>query len=392
MKDLVNDGFAQVVKPYIDEQDTKTRKMLAPVEPDETDASQAYEIGDQLILDGILYDVIAPIAQHGIITATGSGANIAVATAFSKELGSLKKAFINQVNNNGAKNLINTKAPTTKTQNATTYTVNADGSVKVSTESGGATATNIFEIGKIKVKQGQTYTISGGLSDDKDYQTQRIWVTSSTAFPAGNRLGTDVTANRTRTALADEEVSVGIQVYINRELTNAMFYPMIRLATDTDDTYVPPAKTNKELTDVAEQIKAGYIYQGIANVEVTADGVKDYQTLLNELLESFKTYADAHTDEYYSIRGLRLNDNVLTSVGYSIAFLYHLSSTIGGQVFIKNRVTSTATVINYIEMSGTLSNNHYRISENGTITAKDSDIPSSGDYFRFYLDVYKKVS
>lgn len=167
MKDLVNDGFAKVVKPYIDAQNKKdrelvapvevspaeaahslgdqiifngllynvtaqiavgdalsasgagsnisaadnieaqikatksqiqtaaaqaasqnknTQEMLAPVEEDETDASRAYEVGDQLIFDGILYIVIDPIAQHGIITTEGAGANIEKADTITEQL------------------------------------------------------------------------------------------------------------------------------------------------------------------------------------------------------------------------------------------------------------------------------------------------------------------
>lgn len=95
MKDLVSDGFAQVVKPYIDAQDKTTREILAPVETDETDASRAYQIGDQLILGGILYDVIAPISQHGIITSTGSGANIEEADNITDQIDAVNDALAN---------------------------------------------------------------------------------------------------------------------------------------------------------------------------------------------------------------------------------------------------------------------------------------------------------
>lgn len=90
MKDIVNDGFAKVVKPYIDAQDEKTQVMLAPVEADETDASRAYAVGDKLILDGVLYKVIDAIAQHGVITATGSGANVEASGDITSEVAELK--------------------------------------------------------------------------------------------------------------------------------------------------------------------------------------------------------------------------------------------------------------------------------------------------------------
>lgn len=183
MKDIVNDGFAKVVKPYMDAQNKKDREliapvevspaesahsigdqiifngilynvtaqiavddplsttgaganisladnietqlknqqtqiqsvaaqaaaqskiaqeMLAPIEEDETDASRAYEIGDQLILDGVLYDVIDDIAQHGIITPEGSGANIEAADTITDQIkskiGSVNQALENKEN------------------------------------------------------------------------------------------------------------------------------------------------------------------------------------------------------------------------------------------------------------------------------------------------------
>lgn len=53
--------FQNLLKPYIDNHDNAVAENIAPVETDETSASQSYAIGKQLILDGTLYDVIAAI-------------------------------------------------------------------------------------------------------------------------------------------------------------------------------------------------------------------------------------------------------------------------------------------------------------------------------------------
>ena len=50
-----------LLKPYIENHDNAVAENIAPVETDETSASQSYAIGKQLILDGTLYDVIAAI-------------------------------------------------------------------------------------------------------------------------------------------------------------------------------------------------------------------------------------------------------------------------------------------------------------------------------------------
>ena len=83
-------------------QNKSTQEMIAPVEEDETDASRAYEIGEQLILDGVLYNVIDSIAQHGIITSEGAGANIEAADTITEqiktEIGSVNQALGNKEN------------------------------------------------------------------------------------------------------------------------------------------------------------------------------------------------------------------------------------------------------------------------------------------------------
>lgn len=78
-------------------QNKNTQEMIAPVEEDETDASRAYAIGDQLILDGVLYNVIDAIAQHGIITSEGAGANIEEADNVTDQLSSLNGALTNEI-------------------------------------------------------------------------------------------------------------------------------------------------------------------------------------------------------------------------------------------------------------------------------------------------------
>lgn len=58
---------------------TATQAMIAGTETSTT-ASQAYDAGDFLILDGVLYRTTAAIAQGGTITTTGEGANVEAAT------------------------------------------------------------------------------------------------------------------------------------------------------------------------------------------------------------------------------------------------------------------------------------------------------------------------
>ena len=88
MKEIVNDGFAKVVKPYMDAQDKKSREIIAPVEVSPAEA--AHSAGDEIIFNGILYDVIAPIAINDVLSTSGAGANISVADNIEAQIKTTK--------------------------------------------------------------------------------------------------------------------------------------------------------------------------------------------------------------------------------------------------------------------------------------------------------------
>lgn len=245
MKDLVSDGFAQVVKPYIDAQDKTTREILAPVEADETDASRAYQIGDQLILGGILYDVIAPISQHGIITSTGSGANIEEADNITEQIGSVNSALTNLdaevttvENILGAKNLCPNNA-TDRVVSYVTFTVNTDPTSRecgVVTASGTASANAQLEI-VASLKVDTTCILSGCPSGGGDSSYLLVAFDGTNYFSDS---GNGVT-------LPSGTYRIYILIYSGASI-NDKFYPMIRPASVADDTYVPYAMTNREIT------------------------------------------------------------------------------------------------------------------------------------------------
>lgn len=287
MKDLVSDGFAQVVKPYIDAQDKTTREILAPVEADETDASRAYQIGDQLILGGILYDVIAPISQHGIITSTGSGANIEEADNITEQIGSVNSALTNldaEVTNAenilGAKNLLPNKG-TTQTINGVTFTVRSDGSVVCNGTPEG-TSSAVFSL----------YTNNG----TEDFTGKEVILSgcpsggsATTYYLHGSRVGTVDGSSGTvddygegteftfRNNASGTRASISIIIANGQTVSNLVFYPMLRLASIKDDTYAPYAMTNRELTNKV----SGLIYSQsiIANTE-TSIPIKSYNVAL----------------------------------------------------------------------------------------------------------------
>lgn len=171
----------------------------------------------------------------------------------------------------GAKNLL--QYPyyhTTKTEKGITYTDNRDGTITASGTSSSANAnfylTNITYNGALALQDG-TYKVS--LNPTSSIARIRVG-----QFSADNTSITllDVYGGEevTFTASSDYHYSFVLQVPTSGSnfTTPITFYPMLRLATDQDDTWQPYAMTNKELTDVVKcnQTTAGtYTLQATVN-------------------------------------------------------------------------------------------------------------------------------
>ena len=150
----------------------------------------------------------------------------------------------------GAKNLLNNTLTTT-TDTGVTYTVNSDKSVSISMTNRPASATGKI-IGWINVKQGVTYTLSGGLDADDRIDLRLSNYNTWTNNTAGKEVISPATGSSITTFTPNADAS--LMVYLRIGTTGSTgsvgtVYPMIRLADDSDTTYIPYAMTNKELTD-----------------------------------------------------------------------------------------------------------------------------------------------
>lgn len=137
----------------------------------------------------------------------------------------------------GAKNFWVPFTSNSYENNGITFTQNADKSVSAS---GTASATALWRQ-SVTIPKG-SYIISGGLSSDNfvalyNYNTNTYFVKSE---------GSD---SSPYTFNADTQVGLTVRVGNGETLSDEVFYPMIRIATDTDDTYAPYAMTNRELTN-----------------------------------------------------------------------------------------------------------------------------------------------
>ena len=143
---------------------------------------------------------------------------------------------------NGAHNLLPNEL-TTQVQDEVTLTVNADKTITATSSS--STTTGIaVTIGTFDIKAGD-YTLSGspsGSASNTYYlQLYKNGVIDKKAFE--NELTFNVASDISN-------VTVRLVVEPNVNIGNKTFKPMLRLASDTDTTYAPYAKTNRELTEV----------------------------------------------------------------------------------------------------------------------------------------------
>lgn len=212
------------------------------------------------------------------------------------------QAIQNQLNAQGvlgAKNLLQNTA-TSQTINGVTFTVNADGSVTAN----GTATTNVVVINiPISLPIGK-YTFSGtngqsGGSDSKYYARLRkvggIQFTSSEVSPLPVE---SINGSEKAFSVLQDGLDIVYQICIYSAagaISNLKFYPMLRLASDPDDTYQPYAMTNRELTENTRGLKVytagdtincgislvGHITTGTAKLELTLRGNFDKANIRN---------------------------------------------------------------------------------------------------------------
>lgn len=150
-----------LIKPYIDSHDRTAEAIIAPVETDATSASDDYTVGKQLILNNVLYDVIAPItAGDALVVNTNIKAADNVSsdigakqpktldtpitvggvqqTTVEGALGSINQTLTNEVEIRerfNVDNLIETTLSGSHDYNELTYVVNNDKSITVTVNS-----------------------------------------------------------------------------------------------------------------------------------------------------------------------------------------------------------------------------------------------------------------
>lgn len=252
--------------------------LIAPTEDGAT-SSDGYEVGDEIVRSGILYNVISAIAEGDAFVI---GNNIDIAGSLTSQIKTLANNDDAMLNVLGAKNLCPNNA-VSQTANGITFTVNADGSVRVS---GTATTTDVGLAIVDSPHIISDYLVAGtykfsGCPDGGSENTyfMRTYV-DGWKILTGGEIEFTVTD-----ALLSTDFRVTIIIKSGTTI-DKIFYPMIRPASVADDTYVPYAMTNREITsklddtlqirkitvtkttDANGQVKGGiYDITGIPNIE-----------------------------------------------------------------------------------------------------------------------------
>jgi hypothetical protein len=147
----------------------------------------------------------------------------------------------------GAKNLIPYPFyETTKTNNGITFTDNGDGTI---TANGTATGTAQFglasRINSNYYLPNGVYTVTG-CPNTSGCQIRVGRTVNNADSQYGQDTGSGLTFTRTD---ATNAMGIALQIASGTTVSNLTFKPMLRLASDTDETYQPYAKTNRQLTE-----------------------------------------------------------------------------------------------------------------------------------------------
>ena len=159
----------------------------------------------------------------------------------------------------GAKNLIPFPYPeSTLSRRGVDWTVNNDGSILANGEIGADLHYSYIKVGSFtKVKEG-AYVISISPSPNEIYIESRLEGAQGIIKRYGeshdyNGFAFTITSDDASLVNENDDVYFVINIIVNDNrgtvVDNVLLYPMMRYATDTDNTYQPYAMTNKELTD-----------------------------------------------------------------------------------------------------------------------------------------------
>lgn len=245
---------------------TDVEETIAPVEASTTFAA-AHSIGDQFYQSDVLYEAIAPIDIGDTLTV---GTNAKVADTVTEQIATVKSDLTNEVTTRatlGAHNLLALTIANLKTLNThgswvgnvfthdgVAYTVDVadSGYVKSITASGTAGTYSYMYLSRTAIPlyfNKGNYILTGCPSGG----SPTTYMIANSYYYNGTYVDGDRdTGNGDSASIVNDgsNFTGSISIYAAAGNVNLVFKPMIRDAKDTDPTYQPYAKTNRELTDL----------------------------------------------------------------------------------------------------------------------------------------------
>lgn len=225
---------------------TKTTFKLSTLDP--TNQAKTFEgylvVSSGNTPSGIAYPMIVPKAVFDIDPSFRPYAKT------NQKLTKETTGLIDNQNVNGAVNMAPNNA-VTQTASGATFTVNPN---KTITQAGNVTAITDILLGTTTLPKG-TYTISDGIHDTQSIDATQQYVVfirnAETSLWIARSDGRD-TLEQTFTLDADTEVNITLRVYSGYGDGNT-YKPMVAVPSYTGP-YVPYAKSNKELTEMTDDL------------------------------------------------------------------------------------------------------------------------------------------
>lgn len=225
----------------------------------------------------------------------------------------------------GGKNLLHNTRNSPVTSNGVTATVNSDGTSM--TLSGTSNSSFTFVISStLELNAGVQYALNGCPSGGNGISTYNLRLTDQ----SGKTLVSDYGSGATYTPSEDITVKVIITVYNGTAFGNGkVFYPMVRLASDTDSTFVPYSNicpisgfTGANVTVTGKNLWSGFIagkYWTVDGTETTRSentyaGTNKFRITGNM---NFKLFSDTLSNGTIAMQCFDENDGFIEEVGVS---------------------------------------------------------------------------
>ena len=216
-------------------------EIVAPIE-DALLSAREYQADDPLYWVNEHLSGLYEATMHIVVgDALVIGTNIKPAKKIANSVKDINDEISDMTGILGAKNLCPNNASTV-TQSGVTYTVNADGSVKIT---GTATAENNIILGKVALPKG-TYKLTTGQAQEQVATQVLVALKVSDGTVIGRSSDSVGGALGQFTLNSDTEVLFRLAC-VNGRTGVTTVYPMCRPATIEDGSYVPYVPTNREL-------------------------------------------------------------------------------------------------------------------------------------------------